>query len=269
MSAEREAWTLLERELAAWESAGLRATFWWRDDDTVAPSRDLGHLLDLAAAASAPLALAVIPAETEVALASWLDEHPAETQVLQHGWAHRNNAPAGAKKCELVAPALHPVLPENLRRGRRRLEEIFGARFRPVLVPPWNRLDPAWPAQLPGLGFNGLSTSKARATAQPAAGLVQANCHLDVLQWRPTRQFLGTRAALDLLCRHLSARRSGAAERDEPSGLLTHHRVHDAATWDFVAELLARVTIHPAAEWLAAPSVFAPLAQPLTGEQAR
>lgn len=274
MSGDAEAWTALQHELDAWQAAGLAATLWWRDDDAVAPTAALDRLLDLAAEHGAPLALAVIPAEAEIALAARLDAQAAkarkaevpkaevpkaEVHVLQHGWAHRNNAAEGAKKCELVDPARRPCLPEELRRGRLRLEEIFGARFRPVLVPPWNRIDPALLPRLPGLGFAGLSGARQRSAREPLPGLIQANCHLDILQWRPARQFLGTRAALDLLTGHLAARRSGAAEVTEPSGLLTHHRVHDAAAWDFLAELLARLAAHPAAHFLSVRSAFSDL----------
>jgi hypothetical protein len=47
------------------------------------------------------------------------------------------------------------------------------------------------------------------------------------------------------------------AESAEPSGILSHHLVHDAAAWDFLAELLARLAAHPAARLLAAAEVFA------------
>jgi hypothetical protein len=257
MSGDPEAWAALERELDAWGAADRTATFWWRDDDAVAPSAALDRLLDLAAASGAPLALAVIPAKAETALAARLDGHAAAPTVLQHGYAHRNHAAAGARKCELVDPAACPDLPAELRRGRLHLEELFGQRFRAVLVPPWNRIDPALLAQLPGLGFTGLSTAKQRPAPEPLPGLVQANCHLDVLQWRPERRFLGTSAALRLLIGHLAARRGGTAEIAEASGILSHHLVHDAAAWDFLAELLARLAAHPAARLLEAAAVFA------------
>jgi hypothetical protein len=257
MSGDTEAWAALDRELDAWGAAGRTATLWWRDDDAVAPSPELDRLLGLAAASGAPLALAVIPAAAEDALAARLEGQAAEIAVLQHGCAHRNHAAAGGKKCELVDPAAQPGLPAELRRARQRLAELFGRRFLAVQVPPWNRIDPALLALLPGLGFTGLYTARRRPAPEPLPGLVQANCHLDILQWRPERRFLGSGAALDLLIDHLAARRSGAAESAEASGILSHHLVHDAAAWDFLAELLARLAAHPAARLLAAVEVFA------------
>src|SRR3546814_6274137 len=102
--------------------------------------------------------------------------------------------------------------------------------------PPWNRVAPALAARLPAIGFTALSTYKARRSAA-GLGLAQVNCHLDILQWRPQRRFLGTAAAVALLTGHLAAKRRGAADAAEPSGILSHHQAQDAAAWDFLAEL--------------------------------
>src|SRR5690606_1466551 len=102
-----------------------------------------------------------------------------------------------------------------------------------------NRIDEGLLHRLPGLGFTALSTYKARACATPAPGLLQVNCHLDILQWRPQRCFLGTEAALALLTAHLAAKRSREADAGEPTGILTHHQVHDDGAWDFLDALLS------------------------------
>ena len=252
------AWRALEAELAAWQEAGRVAAFWWRDDDAVAPSAALDRLLDVAAGHRAGVALAVIPASPEPALARHLAEHPAQTAVLQHGYAHVDHAPAGAKKCELVAPGVRPAILEELARGRERLSALLGDRLLPVMVPPWNRIDAVLLRRLPELGFAALSTYKARACAMPAPGLLQVNCHLDILQWRPQRRFLGAEAALALLIGHLQAKRSAPAEDEEPTGILTHHQVHDAAAWDFLAELLSFLGGQRAARLMPPREVFAP-----------
>ncbi|MEQ9607084.1 MAG: hypothetical protein RLN99_05395 [Kiloniellaceae bacterium] len=250
-------WDALAVELDAWSAAGQTAEVWWRDDDAGAPCPALDRLLALAAETGTPLSLAVIPAKAEAALAATLDRHPAETTVLQHGAAHHNCAAPGAKKCELVDPDLRPALPEELRRCRAGLEHLFGARFRPVMVPPWNRIAAELRATLPSLGFDGLSTYKARDAALPLPGLRQTNCHVDILQWRPQRQFLGTEAALALLTGHLAAKRAGGADAAEPSGILSHHQAHDEAAWDFLAALFGRLARHPAVRLLPAERVFA------------
>ncbi|WP_193366812.1 hypothetical protein [Pelagibius marinus] len=255
------AWAALEAELDAWAAAGREARIWWRDDDAAAPSPALERLLDLAAARAAPLALAVIPATAEDALADLLDGQDAQTAVLQHGFAHANNAGSlgepGAKKCELIDPQRRPAVLDELRRGQEGLAARFGRRFLPVLVPPWNRIAAALLPRLPGLGFTGLSTYRARAAAEAAPGVPQVNCHLDIMQWRPERRFLGTEAALGLLNGHLAAKRQGRADPGEPSGILSHHLVHDGAAWDFLGELLARLAGHRAVRLLPAATVFA------------
>lgn len=258
-------WAALERELDRWGEAGQAATLWWRDDDAAARTAALDRLLDLADRHGLPLALAVIPQAAEAApadeladeLADSLAGRAAEVSVLQHGFAHRNNAGPDAKKCELVAAALRPEIAGELCRGRALLAALCGERLVPALVPPWNRIDAELVAALPGLGFTGLSTYKARRLAEPAAGLRQVNCHVDIMQWRPQRRFLGTAAALQLLVGHLEARRTGAADPDEATGILSHHAVHDAEAWRFLEDLLPRLAGHPACRFPAAGTLFA------------
>lgn len=250
-------WRPLDQELDRWAAAGRKATLWWRDDDAAAPTAALERLLDLAARSDQPLALAVIPDRAEAALAERLSNQSADVAVLQHGFAHRNHAPAGEKKCELTAPRQRPETLEELRRGQGILKTLFGARALPVLVPPWNRIAPEMTAALPALGFTGLSTYKARKQPQPGPGLQQVNCHLDILQWRPERRFLGLGEAVALLTDHLRARREGRADPAEPSGILSHHAVHDEAAWAFLEDLLARLARHPAARFLPATAAFA------------
>jgi hypothetical protein len=108
-----------------------------------------------------------------------------------------------------------------------------------VFVPPWNRMAPDLMPELPKLGFRGLSTFGRRSARAPAPGLVQANTHLDPIDWHAGG---GLRAA-ELLIAELAAAITAQeeAENREPIGLLTHHLVQDEATWRFCDELLARL----------------------------
>ena len=47
-------------------------------------------------------------------------------------------------------------------------------------------------------------------------------------------------------------------DRDEPTGLLTHHLIQDKATDDFLYRLLRLTRGHPAARWLDAAEIFVP-----------
>ena len=251
-------WAAVERELDRWSETARTATLWWRDDDAAARTPALDRLLALAERAALPLALAVIPQAAEAGLADCLADRSPGIRVLQHGFAHRNNnAAPDAKKCELVAIAQRPEITGELRQGLALLADLCGGRMVAALVPPWNRIDAGLVAELPALGFAGLSTYKARGAAEPVAGLRQINCHVDIMQWRPQRRFLGTAAALRLLVDHLEARRTGAADPEEATGILTHHAVQDEDAWRFLEELLPRLAGHPACRFPAAEALFA------------
>jgi len=248
-------WQHLHGELDAWRAAGRRADLWCRDDDACRDSPALGRLLEITNGADVPIALAVIPALMEESLADRLEDAPLAT-IVQHGYAHKNHAPPGARNWELGAHRPIGQVIAELEEGRSALAERFGARFAPVLVPPWNRIDPAVTARLPAAGFQGLSTFGARETYLPFPGFVQCNTHIDLIAWRRGRAFIGTEAAIGRLVAHLEARREGGADPSEPSGILTHHLDLDAAAWQFLAELFARTREHGAAEWIDAHTAF-------------
>jgi hypothetical protein len=231
-------WEALDAALEARaRTAGKPPPFWWRDDDLEAPSPALTTLLDLRRRLRIPLAIATIPATAEAGLAETLGGETGVT-ILQHGYDHSNHAGPGEKKAELVLGRdggrdAGSVLAE-LKQGRARLEGIFGQRFRPVLVPPWNRIDPEVISHLAAAGYEALSASRGRKPAAPVQGLPRVDCHIDVIDWRGSRGFIGTEAAL-------AQAATALAEAEGTVGLLTHHLVMDPAAWDFVAVFVARV----------------------------
>jgi hypothetical protein len=254
-------WRGLTEELDAWDAAGRTADLWWRDDDAVEPSAAFERLLALAADREIPIALAVVPARASDALARTIEAARARATVLQHGYAHRNHAPATEKKVELGGLRPAATVLEELARGQARMTALFAAGWAPVLVPPWNRIADGLLPGIGELGFRGLSTYGARTAAEPAPGLVQINTHVDIMRWDAPRGFLGTAEALALLTGQLRARRLGEADAGEPTGLLSHHRAHDEACWAFLEQLLGRLADHPAARFLAADEAFADAAR--------
>ena len=246
--AAAEGWRAFDDELDAWAEKGRAVDFWWRDDDARRPTPALHRLLALAAGAAMPLTLAVVPMGAENALADMLKRTPGVT-VVQHGYAHVNHAGAGMKKAELAADRPTGEALAELVRGRRRLARLFGGRFRAVLAPPWNRIDPLLVSALPGAGIRGLSAFGARRSAEPAAGLTQGNCHVDIVDWRGSRGFVGEDAALAAIVNHLARRRRGEVDAEEATGILTHHLVMDEACWVFLADLIARTRAHRAVRW--------------------
>jgi hypothetical protein len=248
------AWDALTLELDLWAASGRTATFWWRDDDATTPTRALDKLRVRASAAGIPVALAVIPARATSELVAELRDWPS-VRVLQHGLSHANHETPPAKKTELgpARPAQHVIA--DLITGWNLLEAFDPL---PVLVPPWNRISPDVIGRLPGLGYKGLSTFTPRARPHPAPGLLQVNTHVDIIDWRGG-VFAGTSAVLTATVRQLSARRSGAADPNEPTGLLTHHLVHDADCERFLDQFTAATSRHPAANWLDARDIFGSL----------
>ena len=253
-------WSDLVAELDCWHAAGRLATLWWRDDDAGTATAALDRLVRIAD--GVPLTLAVIPAAAGPELAAWRElaaERGHRLGIIQHGWQHRDHAGNG-KKSEFPAGRSGPAAADDLAAGRQRLVGLFGAAALPVLAPPWNRFDDSLLRLLPEAGIAALSRLGSRRTKAVAAGVVEVNVHADLVAWKAGRGFLGTAAALALIAGHLRARRQGAADPAEPTGILTHHLVQEAAAEAFLAELLALTRRHPAVRWLDAAEIFAPAA---------
>lgn len=246
----------LLKELDAWSLAGRDALFWWRDDDAAHPCPELDELLNMTNRYGAPCGLAAIPARVGEPLARRLESEPL-IWILQHGLAHVNHAPKGNGAWEL---GLHRPLPQvlaDLRQGRDILSGLFGKRFVPVVVPPWNRMDPAlWP-ELPGLGIRGVSAGYRRSGPTPPPGVRVVGVPCDLLDWESgLARFSGeTRCVADLV-EHLQRKRTGEHDPLLPSGILTHHLEMDRAAWNFFETLATALARHPAARWAVPPEIW-------------
>lgn len=244
-------WTAIDEELARWRDTGRTPTLWWRDDDAVDAMPALDRLLTLQRTLGVPLALAVVPAGATQALAVRLSQAP-RIDLLQHGYAHSNHAPAGERKAELGPERPAMVVLGELGTGWLALERLFGASVLPVLVPPWNRIAPGLVPALPEIGFRGLSTFGIRPRTRPVSGWVQVNTHIDLIDWR-TRRFAGADAVMGAFAGALVA----ARESEEPVGLLSHHLAMDEPAWDFLNSFWERVGGTPGIGIAAANSLFA------------
>jgi hypothetical protein len=248
-------WLALSHEILAWGRQPV--TLWWRDDDAAEPSAALERILGLAGglgAPATPLALAVIPARAQAALARRLSGS-AHVEILQHGYAHANHAPPPEKKSELGPHRPLPEMAAEIAAGRDRLAALFGPKALPVMVPPWNRIGDEAAACLAGLGFRGLSRYRPRPAGM-RFGLILVNAHVDLVDWRGGRDFIGVGSALAALVGHLRDRRQGRADGQEPTGILTHHAVQPPEAGAFMAELLARTRAHETVRWLSAAEAF-------------
>lgn len=246
-------WNELESEIGRWRDSGRAVEFWWRDDDAARPSRALERLLALAQASGVPLALAVIPLQAEPAIFAML---PPGADVLQHGSDHSNRAAPGEKKTEYPQAEPSEAALERLAEGRERLAKLAGGFLLDVLAPPWNRIPPAVVARLASCGIRSLSRYGARRSALAAPGVLEINTHVDIVDWKGGRAFIGAEQALLQATRHLAARREGRADAAEPTGWLTHHACHDENAWAFLAELFERFRPEQGVRWKAARALF-------------
>lgn len=241
-------WTPLLTELDRWQAAGKVARFWLRDDDAIEPTPALEKLLELTADAGLPLTLAVIPASAGEALATRLADE-RHVLVALHGWSHTNHAGPDQKKQELGAHRAPDVVLGELRDGFAILQRLFGRRFMPMLVPPWNRINGALIAELPTLGLKVLSVYGAAKADSPIKLL---NTHVDIMNWHGIR---GGRPHAELVADVVAELRTRFDDDAEPIGILTHHLVHDETAWAFLSNLLTETSAHPAATWAAATSL--------------
>lgn len=222
---------------------GQTARLWLRDDDAAEPTSALTKLLILTRDHAVPLTLAVIPAFTGEALVDRLKPE-AHVAVTVHGWSHENHAPVERKKQELGSDRPAAVILDQLRAGFDKLQALYPERFEPVLVPPWNRIDPVLLPSLPEIGYRALSVY---GQAKPASPVTLINTHVDIIDWHGTG---GCRPQADLVALLVAELDQRLAGSEEPIGILTHHLVHDGAAWDFLTRLFEECRA-PAIRWCA------------------
>lgn len=246
-------WQAFDEEIARWRTAGRAAELWWRDDDAADTGVALDRLLAIRHEMQVPLALAVVPAKATDGLSARLAAE-AGVDVLQHGYAHANHAPPSDKKIEIGPHRPAMLVLGDLGTGWLALERLFGTKALPVLVPPWNRIAPALVPTLPEIGFVGLSTFGARRRPEPVKRLRQINTHLDLIDWKGNRGFIGEEAALGILVKALGEARTA---NGEPVGVLSHHLAMDDGGWDFLRSLLGKAKTTSGVELRAAHRLFA------------
>jgi hypothetical protein len=137
----------------------------------------------------------------------------------------------------------------DLNQGFARLTVLMPEKFLPVLVPPWNRMSDSVRDARQQTGLFGLSMFG----PTPGNDLHWVNTHLDIFEWKPVRRPIERAEAYACLSSELERR---LAEDPEPLGILTHHLVHEEASWDFLDELFGLTAKHPAVAWPAAGELF-------------
>lgn len=181
-----------------------------RDDDAIAPTPALKRLDSLALHFSIPLALAVIPHFVKEPF--FLD---STYTVWQHGVTHQNHGTE--KKIELGGT----FEVSQLEAGYHKLATIFQEQFQPIIVPPWNRIEPYVLKACENLPFQGISAIGTLNTK-----LKQRPIHLDVVDWQaPGKPVYPLKILIDKFEQCLQ----------QPGvtfiGILTHHLIHQEQDW--------------------------------------
>ncbi len=241
----------LVAELDRWESSATPATFWWRDDDAATACPALDRLLSVAD--GRPVALAAVPVWADRSLADRLAAERHVT-IVQHGWQHENHAD-GNVSSEYPPGRPIAVVAREFADGQSRLSAMFGSQYAPVFTPPWHGLHDGYLPYLVGAGFIGLS-SKGRRAAATIGGLSRNNVHCVPIQWSDPPGFGDAARYVGQLVDHLKRRRQ-ESDRDEATGILTHHRVQNAESWDFVRSVLDLIDDHPFAALASPGRLFA------------
>ncbi len=241
-------WRALETELDTWAAIGKVADLWWRDDDAVAVGQQFDRLVSVTETTG--LLLAVIPLHATEELAAAVTD-AAHVKVAQHGYAHINHADReqGVGAWELGLHRGEQVVLDELDQGRARLELMFPDDYIPVIVPPWNRIDPALFMPAARRGYRGVSVFGAREMNVQANGFYMVNCHSNPLRWKTGAKFKGPEKTISELVEHLANRRTGAVDPAESTGYLTHHLDMNDDAWAFSKQLVEHINKHTAALW--------------------
>lgn len=225
----------LATEIKILSSTNRSVEIWWRDDDLETPSQQLDNLISTAHNIKLAPMLAVIPARASKQLEGVLNK--CDIKIAIHGFKHHNHEPVKNKKAEFGSVRTIETQKIDLENAIKQLEQIFGGLFLKCLVPPWNRINDALPHLLPSLGISGLSTFASRKRIPSIPGLTQINTHIDVIDWKRTRKFIGAELMAQELAAQLKNSRAGITDGQEPIGLLSHHLLMSAADWQEFQEV--------------------------------
>jgi len=228
---------------------------WWRDDDAVAATPALEQLLDTADTVGIVPVLAVIPAHLDESLPRMLQGR--KVHVALHGWQHHNHQPKGSKKAELGDARPSDLVLGELHDGVRRLQDAFGDQFLPLLVPPWNRSVAAVEAGISQLGLQALS--RFNGDRPWTSGVPRIDTHLDLIDWKGDRGFIGHPVAESVLRSLLDRNEMGG--RTSLVGVLSHHLVEVAESAWFMRSL-ADILADLRPSWLSGQEILAAAQMP-------
>ncbi|MEQ8396207.1 polysaccharide deacetylase family protein [Thalassobaculum sp.] len=231
----------LRSTLDAIGATGRTVELWWRDDDLERPSAELDALLDALTEHGIVPALAAVSGRMTADVLPALERTPA--RLFVHGWLHADHSAVGSKKSEFGPERPIEIRLAEIAGGRRRLAALAGDRLLPCFVPPWNRIGDDLLDRLGGTGVTALSGFAPWDRAPARSDVPRLDTHVDLIDWRAGQMPL----TIDAVAETLGLR---IAQCTGPIGILSHHLVTDARTWQAWEPLLAGLSRHAAVRWL-------------------
>jgi hypothetical protein len=259
-------WKSIRRELDLWLERGIRAKFWFRDDDACELTDQLIRLLHFSKQYSITIGLAAIPNKLRPSLLTFLKSEDRMFLPMCHGWNHVNYEPKD-RPSEFGPNRKLPLLFQDAQLAYRTFVRYFNElEKRAIFVPPFGRIMPAFVELLPKAGFFGLSAGAdlieatvsrivSRIEFLPAVkisrrtNMARFDVHIDPIDWhRGTAREVPDVAHELLGC--LRLRSKSFVDANQPIGIVTHHLVHNEPIWHLCAELVEILSNHSAVEFL-------------------
>ena len=219
------------------QSRGQQIDLFFRNDDVGEDDLILQTMLGLFLRYQTPLNLQIIPgrltpAAIETIGKAW-NEKPGLFELNQHGWMHVNHESLG-RKCEFGPSRSFDQQCEDIERGKKILEEVFGDAFCPVFTPPWNRCTVETFRALEQLGFRALSKFHGDSPAS-TYNIREVSVTLDLYRWQGGAMMKPPNELVDELIRQI--------EELPMIGIMLHHRVMDEKAYEFLALLLGELCL--------------------------
>ena len=201
----------------------------FRDDDVDNDDENLRRLLTIFSSRKVPLVAGVIPKLLTGDCIKLLSEFSEFTELVQHGWQHKNHEIL-ERKCEFGSSRNYEQQLSDLAAGQKIMNEAFGENWFPAFIPPWNRCTEITHQALDQLGFRVLS--KLRGSQPPVTGFQfrEISVTLDIFRWQNGATLKSAEEIYEELRQQILA--------GNPIGIMLHHQVMSDEAFLFIEKLL-------------------------------
>ncbi len=219
----------MQRLIATLDRRDSPLTLFFRDDDAGWGADALDAMLCVFERHACPVDLAVIPAaltnENADHLNTWQLRHQ-RVGLHQHGYAHQNHEPQGARKCEFGSARPVERQCADIMMGRERLASMLNT-VDPVFTPPWNRCLPDTVARLSQIGFAAYSSDQVVDGDGPAMLPINLDWERALREQNLVEMFAALLSTPNpqagIMLHHAVMEPHGLALLDQLLGIIRHH----------------------------------------------